>query len=361
MFFSIVSGFDAKDTREPLTYAESDAVAMHSFLGSGIGPGALGESRLLVGPSASKPKFWGAFTSARLSRAQYLVVYFSGHGNDDGILLSDGFLHFADLIDMIKCTEIERVMVVLDTCGAGGYVSHMKQASLEGYGALLSYGWMELLARATPGTRLLLSTGAGRSSIESAEVSGGHFTQTLLYVLNKHFGDLRWGDRAWISDQLAFGGTYKLMRRRFGDDQLPVALGVTGDFPMAVSQVGAPVGEAEFGFARLDLHHRRATMELTFRLYQRKNVDTVLLQEVVNLQGEVLFSERCSVVPTDDSTTFEGRLVFPIHVLRQDSISRLQHYAQGRARFDWKLSLMDSHGQLIDRKVVDAYWYALVP
>lgn len=196
-----------------------------------------GAARLLGG-NATRANVYSGLQAMRQRGPDYFVFYFSGHGNDDGIALSDGLLHFRHLVPLIQAIDAPFSLVVLDACSAASYLDYVQRTSaVEGWGAPAQFAWLDAVAGSSPGCRLMFSTGASRSAAEGAGTANGHFTDAFLSAIRGVQGDISAHGYRWISDSRAFEATRKIMFERHGLEQRPVAKKLTGDFPLILSHV----------------------------------------------------------------------------------------------------------------------------
>ncbi|MCZ7681206.1 MAG: hypothetical protein M5U28_21415 [Sandaracinaceae bacterium] len=190
---------------------------------------------------------------------------------------------------MLDGVGAPHTMLILDVCNAASYLDYfLKEAEVEvgGLEGLASPSWLEVLAEATPSMRLMFSSGSDRLASESAKARNGHFTRALLEVLKRVSGDLASddGEHTWISDERAFALTRSFMRRLYQDDQEAVALNLTGDFPLALSQRDTPIGDATFLSARIDNGH----LSVEAFVEGRKALDTRIYWGVMDRLGTQL-------------------------------------------------------------------------
>ncbi|HSC86231.1 MAG TPA: hypothetical protein VLC09_03135, partial [Polyangiaceae bacterium] len=240
--------------------------------------------------------------------------------------------------------------VILDVCFAASYLGFLREARLGGLGSPpnLQLEWLRALATATPGTRLIFSTGADRLSGESPQHRNGYFTSAFLTALTRSRGDIQTEEGTWVSDQRAFAVTRRVLRDLTNGKQVPVERGLTGDFPLALSQADEPVGGANFIRTSVEA----GTLNVRFEVDERKNVETRLRWSLTNDAGTEIAASVRSVIPDDWGGVYRGHFEFPHGRVQDDQATAIQCMTYGRARLEWVLTIEDVHGHVLDEKVV---------
>ncbi|HEU4406776.1 MAG TPA: caspase family protein [Polyangiaceae bacterium] len=354
MYQVIACGVNQGPSGHSLRFAEKDARDVATFFRSSLGPPASEEQVVLLeGSAATRRRIELHILSAGLIQsAEYLVFYFSGHGNTDGVLAADGVLLYDDIIQALQSAKVRFTTVVLDVCSAASYLGFLKEASVGGFGApsSLELQWLQALAAATPGNRLIFSTGATKVSRESSKHSNGLFTSAFLTALKRCRGDIDMEGASWISDQRAFFATKALLGQMTGGRQIPVERGLTGDFPLAISQANEPVGEAVF----LRTSIESGTLNVHFEIEGRKHMDTRVRWRLLNALGDEIAHGLDAVQPVEESVVFKGRIKCPHSTVTGDPVSRLLRARHGAAPIEWILVIEDEHERAFDEKVVSA-------
>jgi len=357
MEYQVVSaGVNEAPGQRRLAWAEKDAADIAAFVGSAQGPLRGSAPAPLRGGGATRRSILSAIREAGLL-SDYLLFYFSGHGGERGIETADGLLEYEKLVRVIESVGAPHTMVVLDVCQAASYLDYfLKEAQVEvgGLEGLASPSWLEMLAEATPSMRLVFSSGADRLSAESAalangrEVRNGHFTHSLLEVLKRAGGDLTSedGEHTWISDERAFVFTRSVMRRLFGDDQDAVAVNLTGDFPLALSQLDAPIGDATFLSAKIEAGH----LAIDAFVEGREALDTRVRWEIRDRLGTALERGTAKRRAREEYQPVVTRL--PIPPLGRHATVRRQILSSGAARLVAIVRLEDATGREYDRRVI---------
>lgn len=333
----------------PLNYAEKDAEDIGRFFDGDLGPP---EARVSVfaGNSASVVALELELLTIATRRPRYFTLYFSGHGNEEGVLATDGLLRYETLIQHVRMINAPHTMIVLDVCKAASYLDFLKEgrvAGLEGF----TLSWLATLATATRGTRLVFSTGRSRNAGETHELQNGVFTHALLRALRRSRGDLDAG--RFISDQRAFLATKLVLRKELSSKQTPVERGLTGDFPLALSQADEPIGHAHFSKAAIS----SKTVDVEFWLMERRHIETWVSWQLLNADGEQIAGGRDPVATDEGLSAFYGAIRCPHDAVASDLRSRLNCALHGWTRVEWVLSLEDEHRHILDVKVVPALYH----
>lgn len=348
--FKLISiGVNAAPGADVLHFAEQDASRIAEVFTSDLGPVARGAEKLLLGARANRATLTTALLECLLDRPDILMVFFSGHGNREGIALSDGLFQYQSLAAMVSLIAAPRSLQVLDVCHAASYGSYVSEARVKVAGAL-DESWIHVLRRATPGNRLMFSTGADRLSGEGGSIQGGHFTEAFLSALRREGGTLPPGMNSFVSDASAFELARRVMRSEFRLTQMPEARGLRGDFPLVKSQVDEPVGGAVF--LRSEIVPRGVALQ--FSVFQRRGVPTVLRYTVINAMQELVVEGEIPFTP--DSDVYSGSIPLTYEMLTRSEYCRAQWQHMGRIHYTWNIDVADQeHGHVLDDARVRGY------
>jgi len=349
VYHVISCGVNAPPSADILAYAEKDAEDIASVFQSAIGPVSSEGVTVLLGRDASEEGILTAFLEVAIRQPDYLVFYFSGHGNDDGIAAANGLIGYDTLASFIRMVDSPYTFVVLDVCSAASAAPFLKEARVGGVGALKE-SWLAALANATPGTRLIFSTGAGRKAGESKALANSVFTHYFVKALREASGDLSVDDVSWISDRRAsFSARRRMMLA--GIEQVPLFYNLTGDFPLAISQSEEPVGIAHFIRTTVS----RNSLDVAFRVQLREGLKTKLVWELSNGRGDVIASGSYKTDEAAATTaSFSGSIPCPHDKLKSDIYTRVSAMTSGAAPVAWSLSLYDEANNLLDSGEVRA-------
>ncbi|MFN0063850.1 MAG: caspase domain-containing protein [Myxococcaceae bacterium] len=204
--FALLLGSDEGGAgRATLRYARSDATSMGHVLTT-LG-GVLSEDHLLLGNPSPKEvraafsKLRAQVQSAAGNRVRReLVFYYSGHSDEQGLLLGDERLGYAELRMLLGGLPTDLQISVLDSCASGSFTR------IKG-GKLLAPFVVDSSTR-TQGRVVLTSSSAEEASQESDAVGGSFFTHHLLSGL-RGAADLSRDGRVTLNEayHFAFQGT----------------------------------------------------------------------------------------------------------------------------------------------------------
>jgi hypothetical protein len=204
--------------------------------------GALGtipsKNASFIVANPTKRQIDAALRKLRRQRPDYLALPISGHGNASGFGASDGLYAFDRLRDEIGEIGARGTVVVVNTCGAGGFAKSGTVVGGIELEPVADPRWAAQLLESVEGVRTFMATGANDSTWESAR--GSWFVEALLSAMHYSApGDLGlYGE--FISDKLVFDRAFVEMKRV---GVHPIARGLFGDFPLMRANV-ASVGRA---------------------------------------------------------------------------------------------------------------------
>jgi len=317
-----------------LRFAQKDAVDVAGYL---MGPAGIVQAEdvtCLLEPTVAE--FHAELHDVIASAPTHFLFFFSGHGSPAGIALRDATMGFDELAAWISAIDAEHTFTILDTCHAGGFIAVSGPTTL---GAIADDS-LDLLANATPSSRVICSTAADRLAGEGRGVANGHFTAAFLAAMQLAPGDLKGRTQAWISDSCIFEHTRRTMTRRWR--QVPVARRLTGDFPV-VQDHRRVFGSASFIRAEvLD-----GGFELSFALSDRFGLPTVVSVEAQNHRRRPLLTYQNVVTAEADDDT--GTLIYPVPLERiaLDPTSQLQLLRGGAVPIVWRVSTRDARGRVL--------------
>jgi hypothetical protein len=176
-FALVVGRNDGGSDREVLRYATRDANAIDSLLKE-LGGVSSQDALLLLNPDENKLKqaffdLQKRVVQARASRSQTEVVfYFSGHSDDQGILLGERRVSYSQLRTWLDQIETDLRIAILDSCASGAFTRLKGGVSRAPF----------LFDRSTQvtGHAFLTSSSADEAAQESDRVEGSYFTHFLL-------------------------------------------------------------------------------------------------------------------------------------------------------------------------------------
>jgi hypothetical protein len=173
----IVGANDGGGNRPILRYANSDAVAFHRVL-TNIG-GIAEENSVVVLNSTKKLLDEGLADLKRLiirnskkSNRIEVVFYYSGHSNEQGLLLAENLLTYKNLKSNIKKLPGSVKIIVVDSC-ASGTLTMTK-------GGKQRPAFLVDSSTKTKGLAVITSASADEAAQESAAIRGSFFTHYMV-------------------------------------------------------------------------------------------------------------------------------------------------------------------------------------
>jgi len=179
-FAILVGANDGGPARGKLRFAISDATSLMNVLTS-IGSVDRGDSYLLIQPK--RDMFIGAFNSifTKINNSpdrnmKYeLIFYYSGHSDEDGILLSDDKIPFVDLKKAIESIPADVRIAILDSCYSGAFT--MLKGGQKKPPFMIDPGY------SMKGNAFITSSSIDEVSQESDTIKGSFFTHYLILGL----------------------------------------------------------------------------------------------------------------------------------------------------------------------------------
>ncbi|WP_223639903.1 caspase family protein [Corallococcus sp. EGB] len=225
---------DGGPERVRLRYAETDAKAFSTVL-SELG-GVLPQDRVLLtdvdraGVLAGFDKVRRMAEGIRASGARRVEVllYYSGHSDDEGLLLKGQRLDYGELRRSLEGLPADVRIAVLDSCASGAFAR--KKGGVARPAFLVDSGIQ------VKGHAILTSSSADEASQESDRLGGSFFTHHLLSGL-RGAADVTHDGRVTLTEayQFAFHETLARTERTQGGAQHPnydIELAGTGDLVM---------------------------------------------------------------------------------------------------------------------------------
>jgi hypothetical protein len=219
--------------RPPLRYAVRDAERFGRVL-TAMGSVAPADAALLREPSRKAFQDALAALGARAGEARRaagrveVLVYFSGHADEQGLMLGPERLSYKDLRASIRAMDADVGIAVLDAC-ASGAITRLKSGSA--HPAFLSDVSMDV-----QGYAFLASSSEGEAAQESDRLGGSYFTHALLTGL-RGAADVSGDGRVTLGEayQFAFNETLSQTTTSQAGAQHPsydIKMAGTGDVVM---------------------------------------------------------------------------------------------------------------------------------
>ncbi len=236
-FAVIIGANDGGPDRAVLRYAASDARSVADVVGE-LGGITAPDIALLIDPSHSDIRAGFDEMRARIERAKRgpngqssrveLVVYYSGHSDEEGLLLAGEHLPYSELRDHIRSVPADVHIAILDSCASGAFTRTK--------GGQRRPAFLVDQANQVRGHAFLSSSSADEAAQESDRIQASFFTHFLISGL-RGGADSNRDDRVTLSEayQFAFRETVARTERTAHGAQHPaydMHLAGTGDVVM---------------------------------------------------------------------------------------------------------------------------------
>lgn len=248
--------------RQPLRYAVSDARAMIRVLEE-LGGVAADDSRLLVEPDRETLLWELDRLQERCRRLRpqcrrlETLVYYSGHSDEDGLLLGREVIAYRELRAQLESLSADVRIAVLDSCASGAF--------LRAKGGRARTAFLLDQASDLKGLAVMTSSSADEVSQESERIRGSFFTHHLIAGL-RGAADATADGRITLGEayQYAFNETLRQTATSTGGAQhasYDIRLSGTGDVVLTEVRRSEAVLRLDGGLAgRLYLHDRNGAL-----------------------------------------------------------------------------------------------------
>jgi hypothetical protein len=207
--FALMAGFnDGGPTRPKLQFAASDAQSMTRVLETlgGVSP----EDLLLV-QEASRAAFMAAFDRlTQLVSAGWVagvrrevVVYYSGHSDEEGLLIGADRVSYSELRHRIEAVPAEVRLAILDSCASGAFTRNK--------GGLRRAPFLLDNSANTKGHAFLTSSAINEVAQESNRIGASFFTHYLVSGL-RGAADMNRDRRVTLQEAFQFASQETLAR-----------------------------------------------------------------------------------------------------------------------------------------------------
>lgn len=234
---------------------------------------------------------------------------------------------------------------MLDVCHAGAYL-HEKRGALGGVvvGAI-DIDYIELLAKATPGSRVFCSVGADRNAHEGGLVENGHFTAAFIEaasLLNSRRG-------SYITDGDLFEALSAISKLRW--KQTPESRGlIANNLPLVREQRELQGGSFVIG---TDL--TEAGIVVSAIVSGRTGIPMKWHVQLANRQ-RILEDFEVRFVPYEDIAVATAEVATSGDSIVRDPTSRMHFAMRGMAPIFWCISLEDLRGRVFETFQIPALW-----
>jgi hypothetical protein len=176
-FALIASSNDGGRSRVTLRFADSDARSMADVLRE---LGGLRQSDLILLTGATRSSLQAAFARLRILLAaappdaarREILIYYSGHSDQEGLLLGDERVSYAELRQLINGTDADVRIAILDSCASGSLIRLR--------GVIRRPAFLSDLSSNARGDAFLMASSADEPAQESDRVGAAFFTHSLV-------------------------------------------------------------------------------------------------------------------------------------------------------------------------------------
>jgi hypothetical protein len=207
-FALIVSANDGGPGRPRLRYADSDAKAVTEVLRS---LGGLRDEDTVLVPAVTRASLEAGFDRLKQAVAgaaggrvrRELFVYYSGHSNEEGLLLGREQVAYDELRRWIAQTDADVRIAILDSCASGALIRQK--------GGSRRASFLQDASTAARGHAFLTASAADEAAQESDRIGGAFFTHFLVSGLRGAADTSRDG-RVTLSEAYNFAYQETLLR-----------------------------------------------------------------------------------------------------------------------------------------------------
>ncbi|MCJ7526008.1 MAG: caspase family protein [Candidatus Aminicenantes bacterium] len=252
--------------REKLRYAVSDAKAMIRVL-ENLGGVAPDDSRLLVEPNRETLLWETGRLRERIVRLRpsqrrlEVFIYYSGHSDEDSILLGREKVSYKELRDQLHALAADVRIAILDSCASGAFI--------RAKGGQKRPAFIFDAAYDMKGFAIMTSSSADEVSQESDRFRGSFFTHYLISGLHGA-ADTSGDGRVTLSEayQYAFAETLRQTEKTAGGAQHPsynIQMSGTGDVVITDVRKSASILRLGRGVAgRIFIHGQGNVLVMEF-------------------------------------------------------------------------------------------------
>jgi hypothetical protein len=237
--------------RVALRYAVSDARAV-SRVFTEMGGIDAADSVVLIEPSLAELNRHIAALHDRVMTAKQthkrteILFYYSGHSDEEGLLINRERYRYRDLRERIKTIPSDMRVVILDSCSSGAFT--------RAKGGVKTQPFLFDDSTATEGYAFLSSSSAAEASQESDAIRGSYFTHSLLAGL-RGAADTVGDGRVTLNEVYRYAYAETLARTevsRYGAQHPSYDMQVSGTGDMVLTDIketsaGLIIGEAVAG------------------------------------------------------------------------------------------------------------------
>ena len=207
--FALMAGFnDGGPTRAQLRYATSDARAMSRVLES---LGGVAAEDIVFVSDPTRAAFLGGFdclgrqvaAGQRAGVRREVVIYYSGHSDEDGLLIGNDRVSYDELRARIQAIPAEVRLAILDSCASGAFTRRK--------GGVRRAPFLMDASADTKGHAYLASSAINEAAQESDRIGASFFTHYLVSGL-RGAADVNRDRRVTLQEAFQFAAQETLAR-----------------------------------------------------------------------------------------------------------------------------------------------------
>jgi hypothetical protein len=229
-FALLVGANNGGKERVVLRYAVDDARAIKEVLEE-MGGVLAGDTRFLADPKRElfiremKALAGDVARAKGVSRRVEVVLYYSGHSDEECLFLGDGRVSYAELRDLIMAIDADVRIAILDSCASGALTVPK--------GVIKKPPFLMDTAYDMKGYAFMTSSSANEAAQESGRLRRSYFTHNLISGL-RGAADMNQDSRITLNEayQFAFDGTLAQTENTLAGPQHPsrhIQMSGTGD------------------------------------------------------------------------------------------------------------------------------------
>ncbi len=226
--WAVVIGVASYDHMPTLKYTDDDAYRIYAFLKSPEG-GALKDDqiRILIDEDATKQNITSTMQEvfSKAGPNDLVILYFSGHGLKGSFLPIDydGYnnkLYHEEVRELLDRSPAKYKLCIADACHSGSLLAMRGKGDVRN----VLENYYTSLAKAKPGTALIMSSKSEETSLESNNLRQGVFSHFLIRGLE---GEADQDQDAFVSVQELYNFINGNVRTYTGNRQSPL---IEGDY-----------------------------------------------------------------------------------------------------------------------------------
>ena len=173
--FAVVATAGEAAGQTPLRYVDADADRMRGVLEE---LGGIDSTRILrvrnATPSSMRAALAAAEAALRGDPESVLLIYFSGHAEEQGLLLGDERFDYRELRQFLAHSSAKTRVVLIDACRAGGMLTS------KGGRQAAAFDVRSLRSETVSGAAIIAAATASEQAQESSRLEGSFFTHFLV-------------------------------------------------------------------------------------------------------------------------------------------------------------------------------------